>query len=250
MTSHRKRPTPRIPRYVEIADELESQIVAGVHAVDATLPPEVELCARFGVSRFTVRAALAMLQRRGYLTRRPRVGSVVVARDPQMRFSLAVHSPEDLLRFSGTLDIHPVESAEIEADADLAVDLGCAVGEHWIRVSAYRTAPGATQSESWTDFYLRPEHRSIVPQIGKRRGPVHALIEAHHGGPVERVEQRIDAFAVSARVAKVLGVPVRSPALRAVYRLHCRGDEGRYYAAISVYPAGRFSLLQTLTRET
>lgn len=249
MKASRRAQTPRIPRYTEVADALESEITAGVYAVGATLPPELELCTRFAVSRFTVRAALATLQRRGYLTRRPRVGSVVVARDPQARFSLVAHNPADLLRFSGALDIHPLDNADIEADAELAEDLGCAVGERWIRVSTYRTAPGAERPESWTDFYLRPEHRSIVPQIGKRRGPVHALIEARHGGPVDRVEQRIAACSVPARVARVLGVPARSPALRAVYRLHCRGDQGRYYAAIGLYPAGRFHLVQTLTRE-
>ncbi len=249
MKASRRAQTPRIPRYTEVADALESEITAGVYAVGATLPPELELCTRFAVGRFTVRAALATLQRRGYLTRRPRVGSVVVARDPQARFSLVAHNPADLLRFSGARDIHPLDHADIEADAELAEDLGCVVGEPWIRVSTYRTAPGAERPESWTDFYLRPEQRSIVPEIGKRRGPVHALIEARHGGPVERVEQRIAACGLPARVAKLLGVAARSPALRAVYRLHCRGDAGRYYVAIGLYPAGRFHLLQTLTRE-
>jgi hypothetical protein len=47
----------------------------------------------------------------------------------------------------------------------------------------------------------------------------------------------------------VLGVPARSPALRATYRLFSEGDEGRFYVAICLYPAGRFRLAQTLMRE-
>ena len=240
----------RTPRYVEVAESLARSIAGGDYPVGATLPSEVELCGRFGVSRFTARAALASLQRQGFLTRRPRVGSIVVARDPQAKYSVLVRSTGDLLRFSGATDIHPVKAEDIEADAALASELGCAVGEPWIRVSTYRTTPETGRAASWTDFYLRPEHRGIVAQIGTQRGPVHALIEQGHGGPVQRVEQQIEACVLPAGIARVLGMRARSPALRAVYRLFCKGDGGRFYAAVSLYPAGRFHLAQTLTRES
>ncbi len=243
-------PPGRTPRYVEVAGHLAQSIVGGRYPVGTTLPSEVELCSRFGVSRFTARAALASLQRQGFLTRRPRVGSVVVARDPQAKYSVLVHSTADLLRFSGATDIHPVKSVDMKAGAALAGELGCAVGEPWIRVSTYRTTPETGRAASWTDFYLRPEHRDIVARIGTRRGPVHALIEQVHGGPVQRVEQQIEACVLPAGIARVLGVRAGSPALRAVYRLFCKGDGGRFYAAVSLYPAGRFHLAQTLTRES
>ncbi len=245
----RKPGAGRTPRYVEIAGALAGAIAAGDYPVGATLPSEVELCGRFGVSRFTARAALASLQRQGYLSRRPRVGSVVVAQGPQAKYSVLAHSTADLLRFSGATDIHPVEAVDVRADAALAGELGCPVGEAWIRVSTYRTTPETGRAASWTEFYLRPEHRGIVAQIGSKRGPVHALIEQGHGGPVQRVEQQVEACVLPAAIARVLGVRARSPALRAVYRLFCRGDGGRFYAAISLYPAGRFHLAQTLTRE-
>lgn len=238
------------PKYLEVAADLAKSIGSGRYPVGATLPSEVELCDRFAVSRFTARAALASLQRQGYLTRRPRVGSVVVARDPQSKYSVLVRSTADLLRFSGATDIHPVESRDLKADAALAGELGCAVGEPWIRVSTYRTSPETGRAASWTDFYLRPEHRGIVERIGTRRGPVHALLGQVHGGPVQRVEQQIEACVLPARIARVLGVRAGSPALRAVYRLHCQGDGGRFYAAVSLYPSGRFHLAQTLTRES
>lgn len=218
----------------------------GTYPVGSTLPSEVELCSRFAVSRFTARAALGMLQRQGYLSRRPRVGSVVVAREPRDKYSVLVHSTADLLRFSGSMDLHPVGSEDLQADAALAADLACKVGEPWIKVSTYRTAPDAGRAASWTEFYLRPEHRPIVPNIGRR--PVYVLIEEIDGAPIARVEQRIEACNLNREVARVLGVTARSPALRVVYRLYTAGHD-RFYAAISLYPAGRFNLTQTLTRE-
>jgi GntR family transcriptional regulator len=240
----------RTPRYQEIAEELTRAIADGTYPVGSTLPSEMELCSRFSVSRFTARAALGALQRQGYLSRRPRIGSVVVARDPQPKYSVLVHSTGDLLRFSGSTDVHPVKVEDVKADAALAAELSCEVGEPWIKVSTYRTTPESGRASSWTEFYLRPEHRAIVPKIGEKRRPVYALIEELEGGPIVRVEQRIEACLLPREVARVLGVGPRSPALRAVYRLHTAPHKGRYYAAISLYPAGRYHLAQTLTRES
>lgn len=237
------------PLYVELAETLRQQIASGQHAVGSVLPPELTLCELHGVSRFTVRGALAQLQRQGYLARRPRIGSVVVAREPQQTFSVQTNSAGDVLRFSGFTDLHLVRAEDVEADATLSRELGCSVGEPWIKVSTYRTSPDTGMAVSWTDFYLRPEHRGIVPLIDNKRGPVRQLLDGLQRHPVERIEQAVEACAIPKVIADVLGVPGKSPALRAVYRLFSEGDEGRFYAAISLYPAGRFRLAQTLMRE-
>ncbi len=237
------------PLYAELADTLRQSIAEGRYPVGSTLPPEMELCSLHGVSRFTARAALATLQRQGYLTRRPRIGSVVLARDPQTKYSLLTNSAGDLLRYSGATDLHLVQTEDVQASATLAAELGCEPGEAWIKVSTYRTMPDTGEAVSWTDFYLRPEHRSVVPLIGKKRGPLRELLDGLQRRPVERVEQEIEACAVPKAIGQVLGVPARSPALRALYRLFCTGDGGRYYVAVCLYPAGRFRLAQTLMRE-
>jgi GntR family transcriptional regulator len=239
----------RTPRYLEVAETLTRAIADGTYPVGSTLPSEMELCGHFAVSRFTARAALGTLQRQGYLSRRPRIGSVVVASNPAAKYSVLAHNTVDLLRFSGSTDIHPVKVEDVKADTALAAELGCEPGEPWIKVSTYRTSPESGLAVSWTVFYLRPEHRGIIPRIGKKRSPVHDLIEETTRRPVSRVEQRIEACVLPRAIALVLGVPARSAALRAVHRLFTKGAEDRFYAAISLYPAGRFHLAQTLTRE-
>ncbi|MDR0480484.1 MAG: winged helix-turn-helix domain-containing protein, partial [Gallionellaceae bacterium] len=65
------------PIYVELAEILQQQISSGQYPVGSVLPPELVLCEMHGISRFTARAALATLQRQGYVIRKPRIGSLV-----------------------------------------------------------------------------------------------------------------------------------------------------------------------------
>ncbi len=68
----------RIPRYVRIAEALERAIRDGVLPPGTVLPPEPELARRVGISRQPLNEALVDLARRGLVTRRRRVGTVVV----------------------------------------------------------------------------------------------------------------------------------------------------------------------------
>ncbi|WP_110668604.1 FadR/GntR family transcriptional regulator [Salinicola halophilus] len=60
--------TPREPR-LDIADTLAEAIFSGAYASGDTIPREVDLCARFGVSRSTVRSALQRLVNAGLVVR-------------------------------------------------------------------------------------------------------------------------------------------------------------------------------------
>lgn len=59
----------------QILATLLGDISSGVFAQDGKLPSEAALCKRFGVSRMTLRGALAELQRRGLITKRNGAGS-------------------------------------------------------------------------------------------------------------------------------------------------------------------------------
>src|SRR4051794_32094779 len=55
----------RRPVYEQVAQQLREQILSGELAPGSALPPERELCERFGVGRTTVREALRALQTKG-----------------------------------------------------------------------------------------------------------------------------------------------------------------------------------------
>ncbi|NMB25175.1 MAG: GntR family transcriptional regulator [Firmicutes bacterium] len=63
--------------YYQLKQILEDKIVSGAWQVGEQIPTENELCELYGVSRITVREALAELEREGYITRKRGRGTFV-----------------------------------------------------------------------------------------------------------------------------------------------------------------------------
>src|SRR6202051_1153079 len=70
-----------VPLHRQLFLVLHDEIARGAIAPGDALPTEQSLCDQFGVSRITVRRALADLAEQGYIERRQGVGSFVRARD-------------------------------------------------------------------------------------------------------------------------------------------------------------------------
>jgi GntR family transcriptional regulator len=67
-----------LPRYRRIAAALEHEIEQGIYPPGSMLPSEADLAARFGVTRMTVRQALAGLAAQRLIERRHGHGTIVV----------------------------------------------------------------------------------------------------------------------------------------------------------------------------
>jgi GntR family transcriptional regulator len=238
----------RNPRYLEMARSLREAIESETYPVGSQLPTEAELSLQFGVSRFTVRAALSFLQRNGYLSRKPKVGTVVIAKNNQLKYSVSGGSIAELLKFIDVTLVRPVETADVVSDAALRNDLQCDENDRWIKVSTYRVASKTKLPISWTEYYLRPEFRSVVPKIGLKPGPVYSIIEKAHGESITQIAQDIGACLLPKRMANLLDAPAGSPALRVIHRF-CGEDNRTLYATISIYPGDRFRYVQKLRRE-
>src|ERR687895_1118525 len=70
-----------IPFYFQLTELLTREIEAGRWAVDDRLPSEPAICEGFGVSRTTVRQALAALESAGLIRREKGRGTFVARRD-------------------------------------------------------------------------------------------------------------------------------------------------------------------------
>src|ERR1700758_3547076 len=71
-----------VPLHRQLFLVLHDEIARGALPPGEALPTEQALCDQFGVSRITVRRALADLAEQGYIERRHGVGSFVRQRDP------------------------------------------------------------------------------------------------------------------------------------------------------------------------
>src|SRR5262249_58216890 len=75
--TRRTEPKTDGPLYLQIARSLRAEIVSGIFPLGSQLPTQEELCARFNVSRFTVREALRKLRDDNLVSSRQGAGRIV-----------------------------------------------------------------------------------------------------------------------------------------------------------------------------
>src|SRR5437660_5159163 len=86
--------------YLQILRSLKDEIIRGVYPVGSLLPTEEELCARFSVSRYTVREALRRLRDDRLVASRRGAGTTVVPPRPSDSYVHEVMSINDLVAFA------------------------------------------------------------------------------------------------------------------------------------------------------
>ena len=130
-----------IPLYFQLAQQLEAAIEQGRLAPGSLLGNEIELAARLGLSRPTVRQAIQSLVDKGLMVRRRGVGTQVV--HSTVRRPLELSSLYDDLEAAGGHPTTRVLRNTVEpADAAVAEALAVAEGTDVHRVERLRYAHG------------------------------------------------------------------------------------------------------------
>ncbi len=237
------------PRHGEIARDLRNAIAAGSLPVGSVLPTELELCARYGVSRHTVRIAIADLAEGGLVTRRKRLGTMVRAAEPTRSYRQMVASVDDLMQY-GADHVRSVRRAGlVMASAALAKDLDCPAGTRWFCVSSlrYDRARGAMPL-GLTDVYVDPAHADVGHLA--RRSPdrlISSFVAERTGQRIAQIRQDVTAVLIGRRLSSLLIVEPGSPGLRIVR--HYLDDRGQLFVgSVSVHPASRFHVSFSLER--
>lgn len=236
-------------RHAAIARDLREAIAVGSLHVGAVLPTELELCARYGVSRHTVRVAIADLAEAGLVTRRKRFGTVVQAARPSRSYRQTVASVDDLMQY-GADHVRSVRSARhVTAGPALAQDLACPVGKRWFCVSSLRFERGTGSVPlGLTDVYVDPAHAEVGTLA--RRSPdrlISSFVAERTGQRIARIKQDVAAVLIDRRLSTLLAVDAGSPALRIV-RHYVDDDGALFVGSVSVHPASRFRVSSSLER--
>lgn len=235
------------PLYLQVARELKRAIVDGRYPVGARLPTELELCAQFGISRFTVREAVRVLATAGLVTRRQRVGTVVIALPDAARYTHDASSVRDLLQYAQDTELRFVYIGRVALSRAQARELEAEAGQEWIYAVGLRIAAGETRPICVTRLFLNPLLKGIEGKLRERHGAVYALIEAAYGLSIERVDQELQGVLLDTDDAANLGALPGDPALRVVRRYY--DDRGRLLElAENVHPSDRFSYRMQLRK--
>ncbi len=250
MSGHNRkvgRVNASVPRHAVIARDLRDAIAAGSLPVGTVLPKEVELCSRYGVSRHTVRIAIAELTQAGLVSPRKRLGTIVQASQPVRIYRQTIASVDDLVRY-GADHVRAVRrTGLIKAGPVLAKDLGCAVGTQWFYVSSLRYDQTAGELPlGSTDVYVDPTHAEVG--ILAQRTPnrlISSFVAERTGQRIARIRQTVTATLIDRQLSVLLKADEGTPALRIVR--HYLDDHGSLFVgSVSIHPAERFDVSSTL----
>ena len=239
MTAAQARRAPRKPRYLELADDLRAQILRGDPSDQ--FPTESMLCARYGVSRFTVREALRTLQQEGLIQRRRGSGTVIQAAAAR---GGALHQPlsnvAEILQYArdSRFDFDRVGVAALPRA--IVEQVGIVVVGPWTHFRGLRTRDGADGPIAMTDAYIHPDLADAAARIDTSDPTIFRQLERLAKVKVARVTQDIQAVPATAAIAEALGVKRRSPCLRI---MRCYIDQGDRTIEISAshHPGDRFA---------
>jgi GntR family transcriptional regulator len=132
----------RRPLPLQLYERLRQEIAGGEHRSGARLPGEVELAARFGVSRVTVREALRMLQQDGLVAARHGRGHYVRESCPILEPITELRSVTELLTSLGYEIVTEVLAATTEEAGDVAASLRIAPTDLVTRLERLRRSGG------------------------------------------------------------------------------------------------------------
>lgn len=240
------------PLYLQVAGRLKGAIADGSYPVGGRLPTELDLCTQFNISRFTAREAIRVLATAGLVTRRQRVGTVVIAKPDDARFTHDATSVRDLLQYAQDTELRFMYVGRITLNRTQARELEAKAGDEWtyavgLRVTGSGDGPLAPRPICITRLYLSPLLKGIDKRLRGRQGAVYALIESAYGHAIERVDQELQGVTLDADDAANLGARTGEPALRVLRRYY--DDKGRLLeAAENVHPSDRFSYRMQLRK--
>jgi GntR family transcriptional regulator len=200
-------PTRSSLRY-QIADQLRERLLGGELEAGAQLPSEPELARSLGVSRSSLRAAIALLEAEGLLRRRHGSGTYVTER-PLLRNDLSLNfGVSEMIATTGLEQGTAYSHAAREpAPADVAEAFGVETGAPLSALHRVRTANGkpVVESVDWCrEETLDPSELSALGG-----GSLYDALAAH-GSVVHHGVASITPTRAGRETAKRLEVPVRS----------------------------------------
>jgi GntR family transcriptional regulator len=199
---------PHIPRYLQIADAIRRDL----RGEGERIPSEHALCARFRVSRPTVRQALDVLVQEGLLYRHAGRGT----------FSTQVAGHQNRMRVIGSIDDMMALGAETwlkvlarevaVVPANIAQALRLPPGSRAWRIVGVRHADAGPFQH--VTVWLPPAIGAAVAEEDLSKTSLIAAIERHLGASIKHLEQVVDAVLAPRQVAELLQLRPRTPLLQ------------------------------------
>jgi GntR family transcriptional regulator len=200
-----------VPLHRQLFLVLHDEIGRGALAVGDALPTEQSLCEQFGVSRITVRRALADLADAGLIERRHGVGSFVAEYSPPLQHDTGGSYMDELRQVEFETDVEVVEIDVRPLPRPIAERLNRHDGALFVlRLRRERrTGEPLMITEAWLPADLAP----IVTGPALAQAPLYRVL-ADAGVGLARREHELTAEIAGPRTAALLGTAIGAPLMR------------------------------------
>ncbi|MFN0114762.1 MAG: GntR family transcriptional regulator [Paracoccaceae bacterium] len=198
------------PLYVQLRRRIEQGIEGGRLPPDSALPPEREIAAITGLSRVTVRKAIADLAAKGAVVQRQGSGSRIAPRAARVEQSLSrlTSFTEDMGRRGLSSESRWLERGFFLPSPEEVLALGLGAGDQVARLARLRLADGRPMAIERAA--LPPD---VLPDPSAVTRSLYEILGSLGRRPVRAV-QKISAVNLGEADAGLLGVPVQSAGLR------------------------------------
>lgn len=226
------------PLYQTVAEELSKAIEDGTYAVGTMLPTEAELCARFGVSRQTIREATRLLLQVGLVSRHQGVGTRVERATVAEAYVQRLGALPDIWQYVKETRRKVLRVADVPA-ARAKVPLPGDAAQKWRVLEGLRFAGDEAKPIAWTAIYVHPAYAAVTDAKDRDAVPIYSLVERRFGIKTQTVRQEIRAVAIAGEMAGLLRVAPGSPGL-SVQRQYFSTQNEIFEVSVSVHPADRY----------
>ncbi len=239
-------PNDFLPRYYQLANILRERISKGEVPARQPIPSERQLEKDYSVSRTTIRQAIELLIRQGFLYREHGRGTFVSPQKLQKGISELTSFTEDMKRRGITPGQKILSIEQVRATAALRSRLELPPERQKVlRIERLRLGDGLPMGLQ-TSCYVLPEGQGITQEELEQYGSIYRILqEKFHLIPTE-ADETLEVTSATREEAALLQVKAGSPLLlseRTTYsqyrqviefvKILYRGDRYRYYAKLT-----------------
>lgn len=235
-------PTRGVALHRQVFLVLRDRIASGAYPAQAALPTEEALCEQFGVSRITVRRALADLTAQGFVERRQGVGSFVRTGAAAARERASLEYLEGLRKSAADTQVSVLAIERAAPPHEVTAFLGT---ERAVHVRRLRSLDG--EPVMLTDAWVPRELGHGITATALRRQPLYEIVQAQ-GVALGRVVQEITAAAAGPEQAQHLRTEAGGPLLKLVRLMY--GRDARPIEHLTVWLSPERSRILTELRLT
>ena len=241
-------PSNIIPKYYQLANILREKILNGEFAPQDAIPSERHLEEQYNLSRPTIRQAIDLLERQGYLYRVHGKGTFVSPPKLQKGMLELTSFSEDMRNRGLTPGQRILEFGWVSPPSKIARQLGMENSSARV-LRIRRLRYGNDEPIGLQDSCLAlEENQSITQEEIEQRGSIYAILQEKFGIYPTEADETLEVTLATPDEAELLQIPVGSPLLLNERTLWSQDRKAIEFVSI-LYRGDRYKYFVRLTRK-